>query len=63
MNLFGIAAAGALAAGWGYLGYRGWTWIPHWPPGAKKSNPCSLCGRQHHLRRIDSQLVQIQLSP
>lgn len=28
MNLFGIAAAGALAAGWGYLGYRGWTWIP-----------------------------------
>ena len=23
MNLFGIAAAGALAAGWGYLGYRG----------------------------------------
>ena len=60
MNLFGIAAAGALAAGWGLSRMD---LDSHWPPGAKKSNPCSLCGRQHHLRRIDSQLVQIQLSP
>lgn len=35
MNLFGIAAAGALAAGWGYLGYRGWTWIPIGHPARK----------------------------
>lgn len=30
-----LIAAGVLAAGWGYMGYKGWTWIPIGAPAGK----------------------------